>query len=360
MNLERLFCEFEKYLKNKNSKIKKECINFYESKIQEFFDFGMNNYLSKKCIYNVSERQLINYKMYLKDNGENIDYINTKLCILGMFEDFLVDTGRKRKRVFKASILYTKRKRNNEKNINKKTFEIYLRENNPKIKKKSIDFYTSVVKNYLEFAIGEYKIKKNCAFNISKRKLLLYRRMLKHKGYSIKSINTRLNILGVYEKYLVKTGKKEKMVFNSSILYEKKERKNIKNISDESYEEMIEMVENEKNKYCLIFILFSKFKIPTRKIVKIKIKDIDLKNGKICSNEININMTKELKRVLRKYLPERRKILKGYKNEYLFVSHIGKKTGKSMEKTSISMAVKIYFKKLKESENYYGYWSDDY
>ena len=112
----------------------------------------------------------------------------------------------------------------------------------------------------------------------------------------------------------------------------------------------------------LMFLLYVKCRISSRNLMRIRIKDdINLKNRTIKINDKVIEINNEIERAIRKYLKDRKKFLEGYKNEYLFVSHIGKKYGKPMEKSSLSRAVKKYYQKFIQMNEYYeGYWGDQY
>ncbi len=239
-------------------------------------------------------------------------------------------------------------------------FKIYLKKKNSNISDKTIQMYCNTITNYFKFAETKYKNKNKNIYIITKRMFKRYKIELKNRGYALKTINSKIRIFIMYEKFLIESNKKQHEVLNKDLLY-KKERKNIKNISNESYERIIEMAKKDNRKYYLMLILYVKYKISLRNLVKIEVnKDIDFNNKKIYIREKEISIDNELERAIKIYLKDRKKFLKGYDNKYLFVSHIGKSTGKPMDKTSVSMAIKIYYEKLIKLEDYYGDWSDLY
>lgn len=239
-------------------------------------------------------------------------------------------------------------------------FEKYARERNSKISDVTIKMYKDELKKYFKFANKLYKEKKIYTYRLSKRKFTLYKIELKKQGYSLETINWRIRLLSAYDSFLVETRKKKKRTITKKLLYQK-EKKNVNNISDETYDILIEMAKKDNSKYHLMFILYAKYKIPTRKLVKIKIKDdINFENKEIHIGSTVIRMTKEIERALKKYIKDRKILLKGIKNEYLFVSHISRKDGKPMSRTSIRRAIKLYYERLVESDEYYGYWRDNY
>lgn len=239
-------------------------------------------------------------------------------------------------------------------------FEKYVREKNSKISEVSIKMYKDEVRKYFKFANKLYKEKKVYTYRLTKNKFKLYKIELKKEGYSLETINWRIRLLSVYDGFLVETERKKARTVTKKRLYQK-EKKNVNNISDETYDILIEMAKKDSSKYHLMFILYAKYKIPTRKLVKIKIKDdIDLKNKEIHVGNAAIKITKEIERALKKYIKDRKILLKGIKNEYLFVSHISRKDSKPMSRTSVRRAIKLYFERLVESDEYYGYWRDNY
>lgn len=239
-------------------------------------------------------------------------------------------------------------------------FEKYVREKNSKISDVTIKMYKDELKKYFKFANKLYKEKKIYTYRLSKRKFTLYKIELKKQGYSLETINWRIRLLSVYDSFLVETGKKKKRTITKKQLYQK-EKKNVNNISDETYEILIKMAKKDNSKYYLMFILYARYKISTRKLVKIKIKDnIDFKSREIHIEDRKITITQELERALKSYMKDRKILLKGIENEYLFVSHISRKDGKPMQRTSVRRAIKLYFQRLVESDEYYGYWGDNY
>lgn len=239
-------------------------------------------------------------------------------------------------------------------------YKNYLKEKNNNISETSIKMYCNAINKYFEFAKNDYKEKKKYIYLITTREFKKYKIHLKRKGYSIQTINYEMRFFKIYENFLITTGRKNKRVIKDKLHY-KPERKNIQNISEENYELIIEMAKKDNSKYYLMFILYIRCKISSRKLMNIKIKeDIDLKKKIIKVGDESIEITEEIEKAIRRYLRERKKFLEGYQNDYLFVSHIGKKYGKQMEKTSFSRAVKLYYQRLIESEDYYGDWSDCY
>ena len=106
MEMIKLLDDFKIYLKLKNTKIKQECVEFYLETVNQFLEFFIKVFTNKKSIYRISERQLLVYRNYLYKNNEFVASINTKLSILSIFENFLIDTGKKENKSFKKSILY--------------------------------------------------------------------------------------------------------------------------------------------------------------------------------------------------------------------------------------------------------------
>ena len=240
-------------------------------------------------------------------------------------------------------------------------FEKYLKNKNPNISDVTIKMYKESINKYFNFAEDKYKEKKRYIYSISKRKFKLYKSYMKKRGYSINTINMQIRFFSIYEDFLIEINRKEYKVFNKNLYY-KPERRNIENISRETYEELIEIAKKDSSKYYLMFLLYVKCRISSRNLMRIRIKDdINLKNRTIKINDKVIEINNEIERAIRKYLKDRKKFLEGYKNEYLFVSHIGKKYGKPMEKSSLSRAVKKYYQKFIQMNEYYeGYWGDQY
>lgn len=239
-------------------------------------------------------------------------------------------------------------------------FKKYLKEKNPNISDITIRMYCDTINDYFKFAKDDYKEKKKYIYLISEREFKKYKTNLRRNGYSIGTINLKIRFFEIYEKFLILTGRKDRIVFNKKIRY-KPEMKNIKNISEETYELIIEMAKKDNSKYYLMFLLYRRYKISSRKLMRIKIKeDIDLKNRILRIENETIEITEEIEKALKKYLRERKKFLEGYKNDYLFISHIGKKYGEPMQRTSLRRAVLLYYQKLIESDEYYGDWSDCY
>lgn len=362
MEMIKLLDDFKIYLKLKNPKIKQECVEFYLETVNQFLEFFIKVFTNKKSIYRISERQLLVYRNYLYKNNEFVASINTKLSILSIFENFLIDIGKKENKSFKKSILYCRnfKKIIDEQEIIERGFINYLNKIKPKVKKSFIEWNIRNMREYFKFADNFYKDKKIYIYRMGKKKLRLYRLYLKNQGYSVHTVNAKLKSLILYENYLIDSGIKKNQSYLTNIMYNEKERRNINNISRESYEQMIEIAKHKSSKHYLILILFAEYKIHTREIVKIKMKDISFNDKSIQISEKKIKLTEKTYYALRKYIKDRKKLLIGHKNDYLFFSHISRAKECSMEKSSVSMIVRLYYNKLLESDDYYEYWRDNY
>lgn len=364
MEAKELFNDFKQYLKIKNPRLKQECICFYIEIVNKFFEFFEKSFTKEKSIYKISERQLLAYRTHLYRNKEIIAYINTKLSIIGIFERFLIDTGRKEKQSFKKAILYYRNFKNGIKFDKQKKveqeFESFLENKKPKLESTYIKCCIKNVKEYFEFANKHYKEKKKYIYELGIKKIILYRMHLKNKGYSVRTVNIKLKSLILYENFLKNAGKKREQGYVKKILYNEKIKRNINNISRESYEQMIKMAKKENNKHCLILILFAEYKIHTKEIADLRVNDINLNDKTILIGKRKIKLTKKAEDVLNSYLKDRKKLLNGQKNDYLFISHISKNKEKGIDRTSIRMVVKLYYHKLLESEDYYEHWRDCY
>lgn len=364
MEPKELFNDFKQYLKIKNPKLKQECICFYLEIVNKFFEFFEKSFTQEKSIYKISERQLLAYRTHLYRNKEIIANINTKLIIIGIFERFLIDTGRKERQSFKKSILYNRNftygiKINKQKKVEQE-FTDFLNNKRPKLKNEYIKWCIKNVEEYFEFVDKYYKEKKVCIYKLGIKKTKLYRIYLKKQGYSVCTINIKLKSLILYEDFLEISGKKKCQGLVRKILYNEEIKRNINNISRESYAQMIKLAKKENNKHCLILILFAEYKIHTRALVKIKMNDINFEDKTITVGKKIMKFTKETDVALKRYIKDRKKLLKGHENKYLFFSHISKSKENCMEKSSVSMIVKLYYNKLLESDDYYEYWRDCY
>lgn len=225
----------------------------------------------------------------------------------------------------------------------------------------TIDACVRVVRQYFEFVDQFYIEKKKCMYLLSKKKVKLYRTYLMKLGYARGTINGKLILLSIYESFLKKTGRKKKGKRIAKDLIYKKFRKNILDITDNGYEEMIELAKQDSSKYYLMFLLYVRYGISERKIMSIKVNEnFDADYKILYLEEKNIELSTEVQKALKQYLKDRKKFLGKHKNCYLFVSHISRKNGKQMDKTSLSRAIKIYYDKLINSEDYFGKWSEIY
>lgn len=239
-------------------------------------------------------------------------------------------------------------------------YKKYLSENYPNLKLSTIKLYISNVEEYFNFVKKYYKEKKKCMYLVSNKKVKLYRTYLYRIGYSRKAINHKLLILGLYEHFIVEKGKKKRKQAANNLKY-KKFRKNILDITENGYEDIIELAKHDNSKYYLMFLLFVRYGISERKIMSIKLKENFDSNYKVLFLESKkIELSTEVQKALKRYLKDRKMFLGKYENDYLFVSHISRKSGKPMDKTSLSRAVKIYYEKLINSEDYFGKWSEIY